>query len=243
MRLSKLLSALFFLLLSLQVCAEKTTEDPWEPFNRKIFAFNEFADRYAVKPVAIWYDEFAPRPVNDGISHFFENLSEFTTMTNAMLQWKPGKAGRSVTRFVLNSTVGLLGFFDVATKVGLPADSEDFGQTLAYWGVSSGPYLVLPVLGPSTLRDGSGRVGDYLAKNAVGEFEDETAISMLALDGIDSRADLLKAEEFVMGDRYLFFRDAYLSRRAAAILDGEVVDDFGDEDFEDIDNLEEEPTE
>lgn len=243
MRLWKLVSALLLLLLSLQVQAEETTTDPWEPFNRKIFAFNEFADRYALKPVAIWYDELTPRPVNDGVTHFFENLSEFATMTNALLQGKPGKAGRSVTRFVLNSTVGLLGIFDVASKVGLPADSEDFGQTLAHWGIPSGPYLVLPVLGPSTVRDGSGKVGDYFARKEVGEFDDETALSLQLLNGIDTRADLLQAEEFVMGDRYLFLRDAYLSRRAAAILDGEVVDSFGDEDFDDIESLDEEPTE
>lgn len=243
MHLSKSISALVCLLLSLQVCAEDGNQDPWEPFNRKVFAFNDFADRYAVKPVAIWYDELTPRPVNDGVTHFFENLSEFATMSNAMLQWKPRKAGKSVTRFLLNSTVGLFGIFDVASKIGLPEDSEDFGQTLAYWGVPSGPYLVLPVLGPSTVRDAGGRAGDYLAQKEVGEFEDETAISLLLIEGVDTRADLLKAESFVMGDRYLFLRDAFLSRRAAAISDGEVVDDFGDEDFEDVDSLDEEPTE
>jgi phospholipid-binding lipoprotein MlaA len=254
MRLSRLkwtrsIAVLACLLLPLRAAADQANEDPWEPFNRKIFAFNDFADRYALKPVAIWYDELTPRPVNDGITHFFDNLSEFATMTNAMLQWKPRKAGRSVTRFVLNSTVGLFGIFDVAAKVGLPSDSEDFGQTLAHWGLPAGPYLVLPLLGPSTVRDAGGRLGDYIARNEAGEVEDETAISMIVIDGIDTRAGLLKAEEFVMGDRYLFFRDAYLSRREAAISDGEVVDDFGDEDFEDIDSIdspadaEEEPTE
>jgi len=232
-----------WLLLPLHALAAQATQDPWEPFNRKVFAFNEFADRYALKPVAIWYDEVTPRPVNDGVTHFFDNLSEFATMTNSVLQWKPAKAGRSLTRFVLNSTVGLFGIFDVASKVGLAEDSEDFGQTLAHWGVSSGPYLMLPVLGPSTVRDAGGRVGDYLARNEAGEIEDETSISMIVIDGIDTRAGLLKAEEFIMGDRYLFFRDAYLSRRAAAIADGEVVDDFGDENFEDIDSMQEEPTE
>jgi len=143
----------------------------------------------------------------------------------------------------VNSTVGLFGIFDVATKVGLAEDSEDFGQTLAHWGVSSGPYLVLPVLGPSTVRDAGGRVGDYLARSEAGELDDETAISLVVVQGIDTRADLLKAEKFVVGDRYLFFRDAYLSRRAAAISDGDVVDDFGDEDFEDIDSMQEEPAE
>jgi phospholipid-binding lipoprotein MlaA len=243
MLLSRSIATLLCLLLSFCVSAAQVTQDPWEPFNRKVFAFNDFADRYALKPVAIWYDELAPRPVNDGVTHFFDNLSEFATMTNALLQWKPRKAGRSVTRFILNTTVGLFGIFDVAAKVGLPEDSEDFGQTLAQWGVSSGPYLVLPIFGPSTMRDASGRLGDYLARNEAGEVEDETAISLALIDGVDTRADLLKAEEFVMGDRYLFFRDAYLSRRAAAIADGEVVDDFGDEDFEDIDGMEDEPTE
>lgn len=220
-------------LLSFQAAAELTS-DPWEPFNRKVYVFNDYADRYALKPVAIWYDDFVPRPVNDGITHFFDNLSEFTTFTNAMLQWKPGKAGKSMTRFVLNSTVGLLGIFDVATKVGLVDDKEDFGQTLAHWGLPSGPYLVLPLIGPSTARDASGRAGDFVARNQAGEIDLDTSISMVVVDGIDSRAALLKAEEFMMGDRYLFMRDAYLSRRAAANADGEVVDDFGDEDFEEF---------
>jgi len=243
MYLSRSIATLLFLLLPLQLMAAQATEDPWEPFNRKVFAFNEFADRYALKPVAIWYDELTPRPVNEGVTHFFDNLSEFATMTNSMLQWKPAKAGRSLTRFMVNSTVGLFGIFDVATKVGLAEDREDFGQTLAHWGVSSGPYLVLPVLGPSTLRDTGGRVGDYLAQNEAWELDDETAISLILIEGVDKRAGLLKAEQFVVGDRYLFFRDAYLSRRAAAISDGDAVDDFGDEDFEDIDSMQEEPTE
>src|ERR1044071_2989244 len=103
------IALLVCMLLPVCAAADQATDDPWEPFNRKIFAFNDFADRYALKPVAIWYDDFTPRPVNDGVTHFFDNLSEFATMTNAMLQWKPRKAGRSVTRFVLNSTVGLFG--------------------------------------------------------------------------------------------------------------------------------------
>lgn len=216
------------------------TSDPWESFNRSIFEFNEFADRIAVKPVAVFYDDHTPRQVNDGVTHFFDNLSEITTFFNSVLQWKPRKAGNASVRFLLNSTVGLAGVFDVATKVGLESDREDFGQTLAHWGMSSGPYLVLPIFGPSTVRDAGGRLGDYLASpKTSSSIDDTTSWTFTAVDAVDTRADLLKAEEFVMGDRYLFLRDAYLSRREAAIKDGEVTDDFGEEDFEDFEDFDE----
>lgn len=230
---------LMVLLVCSGVSATAETSDPWESFNRSIFAFNEYADRVAVKPVAIFYDEYTPRPVNDGVTHFFDNLSELTTILNSVLQWKPAKAGKSSLRFLLNSTVGLAGVFDVATKVGLELDDEDFGQTLAHWGVGSGPYLVLPIFGPSTVRDAAGRLEDYAASPQTSEgIDSDTSWSMLIVNGVDTRADLLKAEEFVMGDRYLFLRDAFLSRREAAIKDGEVTDDFGEEDFEELEDLE-----
>ena len=138
--------------------------DPFEGWNRAMFSFNQKADKYVLKPVAEGYQAVTPAPVRKGVSNFFNNLGEPITAANSVLQAKPGKAARSLTRFVFNTTFGLFGIFDVAGAMGIERENEDFGQTLAYWGVGSGPYLVLPVLGSSNLRDLGGRFGDQPLK-------------------------------------------------------------------------------
>ncbi|MEM7293776.1 MAG: VacJ family lipoprotein, partial [Pseudomonadota bacterium] len=127
--------------------------DPWESWNRSVYSFNEGLDRLILKPVAQTYREYTPQFIQTGIGNFLSNLGDILVIINDLLQLKFEQAGQDMSRFLLNSTVGLFGFFDVASPIGLPKHDEDFGQTLGYWGVDSGPYLVLPFFGPSTLRE------------------------------------------------------------------------------------------
>ena len=128
-------------------------DDPWESVNRPIFKFNDVIDTYALKPVAQGYQFITPQFLEDGIHNMFRNVGDVTNLVNDILQVKPVAAGTDTARIIFNTTFGLLGFFDVGTKMGLHRNDEDFGQTLGYWGVGSGPYVVLPLLGPSTVRD------------------------------------------------------------------------------------------
>lgn len=132
--------------------------DPWEPFNRRMYYFNYYLDKYLLIPVVNTYDFIAPTPVQKGVKNFFENFGNVGTFINSVLQFKLGKALVTAVRFGVNSTVGVLGIFDVATNIGLPKTYEDFGLTLAYYGIGNGPYLVLPGFGPSSLRDTTGKV-------------------------------------------------------------------------------------
>ena len=206
--------------------------DPWEPFNRKIYAFNDFADRYFLKPVAKGYDKITPQFLEDGVHNIFSNVGEVDNFLNSLLQAKFKNSAESGGRFIINSTIGLLGFFDVASKMGMQVHEEDFGQTLGYWGVHSGPYLVVPLLGPRTLRDGFGSVGDAYT-DPVPRAIDHVPTRNEVLGGrvIDTRAQLLKVEELISGDRYIFMRDAYLQHRQFLINDGAVQDSFGNDDY------------
>lgn len=208
--------------------------DPWEPFNRKVFAFNDFADRWVLKPVAKGYDHITPQFLEDGVHNMFANLGEVSDILNSLLQAKFKNSAVSGGRLVLNSTVGLLGFFDVASKVGWQRHEEDFGQTLGYWGVKSGPYIVVPFLGPRTVRDGFGNIADVYSDPLAYMEHVRTRNQLLGLRIVDTRAQLLKAEELMSGDRYIFMRDAYLQRRQFLINDGVVQDNFGgdDEDYD-----------
>jgi len=207
-------------------------DDPWEGFNRTIFSFNKFADTYVLKPVAKGYDWVTPDPVDDGVSNVFDNLGETKNFLNDVLQFKFADAGTDVMRFVINSTVGVLGVFDVASGWGFDRNEEDFGQTLAAWGVGSGPYVVLPFLGPSTVRDGIGLFPDYYSVPQAYIDHDETRWSVYIVDAVDTRADLLAAEELIQGDEYSFIRDVYLQRREFLVTDGAVEDDFVSDDFD-----------
>lgn len=218
------------ILLSNQVLAETTNipEDPWEGFNRKVYVFNDTLDTYALKPLAKGYRAVTPDPIENGISRMFSNLGEIVNVMNDLLQGKFSQAGNDTGRFLVNTTVGLVGFFDVAQHAGMPkSDGEDFGQTLGTWGVSSGPYVMLPLFGPSTVRDGPAKIVDQLV-NPINEIDHvPTRNVVYGVNIISNRAELLKAEELISGDKYSFIRDAYLQRREYLLNDGNVEDDFG----------------
>lgn len=196
--------------------------DPWEGLNRKTFAFNEVVDKAVLKPLAKGYTAITPAPVEKGVSNVLDNLFYPTVIVNQLLQGKATNAIKDTTRFLVNSTVGLLGIFDVASKAGLPAHREDFGQTLAVWGITNSPYLVLPILGPSTARDGVGRVADTFTNPIFYVNDTATRYALVAMATVDTRARQLKAESIISGDKYLFLRDAYLQRRHYQINDGRV---------------------
>jgi phospholipid-binding lipoprotein MlaA len=205
--------------------------DPWEGMNRKVFAFNETVDRYFLKPVAKGYQWVTPEPVDKGITNVFNNLFEVINVINDLLQFKLGNAANDSGRFLINSTIGLAGVFDVATRMGLERNEEDYGQTFAEWGMNSGPYLVLPLLGPSTPRDAIGLVPEFLTHPISYVDHVPTRNTLRGIEAIDTRADLLEAEKLIEGDRYVFIRDAYLQRREFLINDGDVTDSFGEDDF------------
>jgi len=210
------------LTLTLAGCATgPDPRDPYESFNRAMFTFNDTVDTYALKPAATAYKNVTPSFVQTGVSNFFGNLADAWSAVNNLLQGK-GKDGMSdVGRFALNSTLGIVGLFDIASEAGLPKHKEDFGQTLGVWGVPSGPYVMLPLLGPSTLRDTIATPLDI--KGDIWGYKDPVYIrnSGIALRAVDQRAALLDAstllEDAALGDRYEFIRDGYLQRRESQI--------------------------
>ncbi|MFW3616250.1 MlaA family lipoprotein [Billgrantia antri] len=222
---------------------ERHPDDPWEGFNRQVFSFNEAIDRTVLKPVARGYRAVTPQPVQTGVGNFFSNLGEIRTTLNSLLQGKPANAGLSTSRFLINTTVGIAGLWDFATHMGITADEEDFGQTLGVWGVGEGPYLVLPLLGPSTVRDTSGLPLDAYTYPLTYVEDDKVRYGLTALRIVDVRAGFLDQEELIRGDRYVFIRDAYLQRRRFEVSDGEQGEDpfasdefdfdFDDDDFDD----------
>jgi phospholipid-binding lipoprotein MlaA len=221
-------SSAFSCLLAVAVlsgCATaKNPKDPIEPFNRGVYQFNETVDRYALKPVAQGYRAVVPPPVRGGVTNVFGNFRDVTSAINNLLQLKVGTALSDVARVAVNSTIGILGVFDVAGHIGLDKHDEDFGQTLGWWGVPDGPYLVLPIFGPSTVRDSVGLVGDYFTDPQFFLIE-ESPYTWIALGTriVNFRANLLEAERIFNQaaiDRYAFLRDAYLQRRRNQIYDG-----------------------
>lgn len=212
-----------------------SAKDPWESVNRPIFVFNDKLDGWVLKPVAKGYQYVTPDPMERGVSNFFHNLAEVPSALNHVLQWKWKRAGSNTGRFLLNSTIGLGGLFDVAKYTGLTRmEKETFGQTLSYWGVGAGPYLVLPFWGPSTVTDLLGSPVDWYADPLFDVNDVNLRRSLYVVGVIDRRADLLEAEELISGDRYTFIREAFLQRREFLVKDGNVVDDFGG-DFDDFD--------
>ncbi|MBI3897930.1 MAG: VacJ family lipoprotein [Gammaproteobacteria bacterium] len=204
--------------------SETAVNDPLEGFNRTMYSFNNKFDRYLLKPVASGYRTVTPAPVRKGVSNFFSNLREPLVLLNNVLQGKFKNAASDLGRFVTNTTIGVFGLFDVASHVGLERHTEDFGQTLGAWGVGEGPYLVLPFLGPSNVRDGFGLVGDYAAYPPTYMEEQSTASKLLAVRIIDTRTQLLDAgdilEQAAGEDSYVFVREAYLQRRRNLVSDG-----------------------
>lgn len=206
--------------------------DPWEEFNRKVFGFNDWFDRALFKPSAQVYDNVTPQFVKSGVGNFFNNIGELPTIGNDLLQGQFVRAASATGRFLINTTLGLAGTVDVATEFGLERHKEDFGQTLAVWGAPAGPYVVLPFLGPSTLRDTGALAGDW-GTDVMSHVEHiETRNSLRVLEILDLRASFLAADELMIGDRYVFMRDAYLQSRDYEIANGDVeVDEFGFDDF------------
>ncbi len=214
------------LCVSFSVLAQ--TPDPWQDVNERVFAFNDFFDRVLVRPIAITYTTFLPRPVRQGIGNFFSNIDDINVFANDLLQLKFNDALSDSGRFALNTTVGLGGLLDVASRFGLEKNEEDFGQTLGRWGVGSGPYMVLPVFGTSNVRDSVGLVLDTLF-NPI-QYYDERAgrWTLFVVREIDTRSSLLALDELVGGDKYLFFREAYVQRREYLVKDGQITDSFSD---------------
>lgn len=211
--------------------------DKYESFNRAMFGFNMSLDRWILKPIAKGYKAALPSPIRTGVGNFFNNIFEVTNIFNDILQWKWHQAGHDTGRFLLNTTLGIAGIFDVASKSGLAEnDREDFGQTLAVWGVKQGPYLVLPFFGPSSVRGAGGMLVDWYSTPLVSISSQTAYWGLIGLDAVDARAGLLEVEELASGDLYLFLRDAYLQRRKYLISDGKIIDEFGsdfDDDFDD----------
>lgn len=216
------------------------SHDPWERFNRSVYNFNDKFDRAILKPVAKGYRKITPDPAEKGVSNFFSNLDDVIVIVNDILQLKPLQALSDTGRFLVNSTLGIAGLFDVATPIGLEKHDEDFGQTLGRWGLGQGPYLVLPVLGPSTVRDGAGLVADQYV-HPIREAEDrESRVGLYLLNMVNLRAGLLEAGDIVdeaAYDPYIFIRELYIQRRRNLVYDGsppvdpmdEEIDIFSDE--------------
>lgn len=197
--------------------------DPFEGFNRSVDGFNQVIDQVAIKPVAQGYTSVVPPEIRGCVTNFFANLDDVNSAINNLLQAKPKRAFTDICRFAINSTLGLFGLVDIATEFGLERTGEDFGQTLGYWGFGSGPYLVLPFFGPSSLRDFPGRVVDsQLSLLPKHEPVDERNVAT-AVDVVDTRARLIPATDLVDRvalDKYSFVRDAFLARRASQVRDG-----------------------
>ncbi|MBI4006333.1 MAG: VacJ family lipoprotein [Gammaproteobacteria bacterium] len=202
--------------------------DPFEGFNRGVYSFNQAVDDALFNHVSKLYQVITPELVDKGITNFFSNLNDIAVVVNDFLQLKVNQALSDATRFIFNSTIGLAGFFDVSTHAGLPKHDEDFGQTLAHWGVGSGPYLVIPLFGPSTVRDVTGNAVDRGILNPVFYLDDtELKAGLLTLNYVDFKADLLSAKKLVGEaalDEYEFVKNAYFEKRAHQISVGATTD-------------------
>ncbi len=210
--------------------------DPFEGFNRTMYSFNDKVDKLALKPAAQIYKAVVPGVVNDGVTNFFSNLDDVVVLFNDLLQLKFEQAAMDTSRIVYNSIFGLLGVFDVASHMGLPKHEEDFGQTLGYWGVGEGYYLVLPLIGSSTTRDVWSIPVDSLV-DLIGRYEEiGKQLALRSVYVVDLRADTLRAERAFGGaalDPYAFFREAYLQRRRNLVYDGNPPrPDFLNDDFD-----------
>ena len=207
--------------------------DPFQNLNEKTHNLNQSLDESIATPIAKIYRKVTPDFVEVGVTNFTDNIEDVNIALNNLLQGKVKDGFSDILRFTINSTIGVLGFFDIASSMGLQKHSEDFGQTLAVWGVSDGPYVVLPVLGPSNLRDTLARIPEAFMTPLLLVDHDRTGYELTAIDLLDKRARFLGLESIVIGDEYLFYRDAYFQSREFDIKDGLIEDDFDDFDFED----------
>lgn len=206
-----------------QAAAQENPRDPYEGFNRVMYSANEVLDKYAARPVAQVYDAGVPLPVKASVGNFFGNVGEVWVGANNAMQGKLGDAGAGFARLMINSTVGIFGLFDVASEMGLERYNEDFGQTLAVWGVSDGPYLFLPVIGPRTTRDFAGWAVDNYVDPVSLISPESVRVGTNVVRFVNIRAGLLPADRIVEQaalDKYAYIRDAYLQRRNNLIHDG-----------------------
>jgi phospholipid-binding lipoprotein MlaA len=202
--------------------------DPLEGYNRAMYKFNDVVDSAVIKPVSKGYDTVVPDPISRGVSNFFSNLNDVSVIINDLLQGKFEQAFQDTHRFVLNSTVGVAGIFDVASLSGLDKNNEDFGQTLGAWGVEPGAYVVLPFFGPRTVGDTVGLVGDYYSDPITYVEGPGARNAFMGTRVVDTRANLLKAEKVLDEaaiDEYAYVRDAYLQRRLNLVYDGNPPED------------------
>jgi phospholipid-binding lipoprotein MlaA len=228
--------------------AQDAQSDPFESFNRAMFSFNARVDQYALEPVAKGYRAITPTFVRTGVSNALSNLAAPVTFANDVLQAEPTRAGTTLARFGINTTVGVVGLFDVARGVGLEKHTEDFGQTLGVWGVKTGPYLVLPLLGPSTVRDGTGRIVDAAfdpLNYAQFDGDDAVRIGRGVLTVVSAREGAIEAIDSLQAtsiDPYVSIRTTYLLLRESAVQNGQTnVQDLPD--FEEIPSASEPPPE
>ena len=224
---------LFVLLFSLPVFSEEIS-DPFEDLNRDIFIFNEKLDEKLLKPAAIAYRKVTPQFARSGVTNFFNNLEEIDTTINQVLQGEIKYAFNDAGRFVINTTIGLFGLIDVASKMGLERHEEDFGQTLGVWGFDSGPYIMIPFLGPSNPRDLLSRPISSFLSGTFAMEDDDVKITLLGIDALETRERLLDAETLIIGDKYIFVKDAYVQSREYEINNGSTEDDEFLDDMEDI---------
>ena len=248
------LPSLLLISLSLGACSQSSnalnqessgsmpqTSDSMEQFNRDVFKFNVSVDKLLIKPIAKAYKKVTPEVVDTGVTNFFHNLGDVGNAVNNLLQLKIGDAVKDTERFVFNSSFGIGGLFDIATEMGLERHKEDFGQTLATWGVSSGSYVMLPVFGPSTLRDAT-------AKFSIDTLLDPTnysekSLEFFVLENLDKRADLLSTEDAFKDfsdDQYVAVRDAWLQRREYLIKDGKVDEKKQTDLIDELEDLDDE---
>jgi phospholipid-binding lipoprotein MlaA len=222
----------------------RANPDPLEPWNRGVHGFNDALDRAILKPAATAYQDYVPSLMRKGVGNFFRNLEDAWTTVNSTLQLKGRAAGESFTRLWVNTLFGIGGVLDVASEMRIPRHNEDFGQTLGHWGVGPGPYLVLPLLGPSTLRDTVALPVDWAGDPLTWQDDVRLRNSLFVLDQLDTRAALLKQESLMEGatfDRYALIREAYLQYRRNLVYDGDppdepmLEDDYDYEDDEDPD--------
>ncbi|MEH6518958.1 MAG: VacJ family lipoprotein [Halioglobus sp.] len=232
MTLARFTLSILLLMPMTQVVAQEETvnPDPLESINRPLFALNNTLDRFLVRPIAVGYDFIMPAPAQRGVGNFFANIYDFSSALNAVLQGRFEGAAQGGGRFLVNSTVGVLGVFDVATPIGIRPYRTDFGHTLAIWGLPPGPYVMVPLYGPRTIRSGTGTIVDTYT--SVPTYIDNVPLrnSIWGLELVDGRSRLLNAEQLMSGDRYIFVRDAYLQQRKYFVSDGEVEDNFSDFD-------------
>jgi len=232
----------FFLILFLFISPSKAAigainvqlgdVDPLEELNRPIFEFNQTVDQNLIEPIAISYRDNTPESIKKGVSNFFSNLGEVSTLANQILQFKAKDSFITLSRFLLNTTIGLAGIFDPASELGLIKKDEDFGQTLGFWGVPEGPYFVIPILGPSTLRDTAGLYVDMTSDvNLINNLDTNGEIAAISIKTVDKRVELLPATDLINRsfDPYITMRSSYLQKRRNDVNDG--VDKNNSSDF------------